>query len=655
MYRIALVSREVFPFPPTAGLGAYITATANALVEDAEVTIITTDMHEKLCHKLRAAGSPLLPRDGVRLVFVADPKPEESDGYFDPRHLWSDRAFQKLKELYPDGGPEIVEFPDYLGEGAVTVQAVNTLDRALRNTLVCIRLHTTREMIDVLNGHVPQHPPFRVAADLERYALAHADRILWAGGDILETYKRFYGRALAPSARIRHAVLPMPAPPPKQGDSKLSEALHFLYLGRFEPRKGVQNLLRAVTGLSSENWRLTLAGGDTKTGSLGTSIRTQLELSAADDPRITFRQHVTRDDVFDLFASHDVVVTPSLWECWPTLVLEAMSQSQPVLATPVGGYTEMVCPGRSGWLTADTGDEALANSLEYLLEHRDEVAAIAGRGASRQMFEELTNVDSVREGYAELAAQSAREQPARRQSSPLVSVIVPYFEVDEYVEATIESIFGQTYRRLEVVVVNDGSFRPQDRVLNDLARRFPLAVYTQQNSGLGRARNFAISQSRGKYVLTLDPDDVLEPTFAERCVDVLETRPDVSYVNCWVRYVNEENQQWGPPSHGYRPFSNEGLSLEVLNSAGSATALFRRRVFELGHWYSSAAAPSYEDWLLYRELAAANLFGHTIPELLLRYRIRSKSMARELGRPNSVRLIGEMETHLRAKEMQWTS
>ena len=507
------------------------------------------------------------------------------------------------------------------------MQAANTLDSALRNALVCIRLYTTKEMIDVLNGHLPNAPVLRVPADLERYALAHADRILWPGGDILNTYARFYDGALAPAQLVRHPVLTTPTPV-GTGERPTSETLRLLYIGRLERRKGVRSLLRAVTGLVFDDWQLTLVGGDTKTGSLGTSIRSQLEMASAEDPRINFKSRVPREEVFSLFRSHDVVVAPSIWECWPNLVLEAMSQSQPVLATPVGGHLELVSPGRSGWLTSDAEEEALATSLEHLFEHRDEISTIAQSEGPSKLFEELTNVDSVREVYAELATQSPRKRSRKgSRSTPLVSVVVPYFEVDEYVEESIGSIFAQTYQHVEVIVVNDGSFREEDRVLYDLAQRFPLALYTQQNSGLGRARNFAISQSRGKYVLTLDPDDVLEPSFTERCVEVLETRPDVCYVNCWVRYVGEEGDQWGPPDHGHRPFSNEGLSLDVLNIAGSATALFRRRVFDLGHWYSSAASPSYEDWLLYRELAASNLFGHTIPELLLRYRIRSGSMS----------------------------
>lgn len=653
MYRIALVSREVYPFPPSAGLGAYVTAAANALAEDAEVTIVTTDLHEERYEELRAAASPLLPRNEVRFAFVRHPRPEESKGYFDLRHLWSARALEKLKELYPDGGPHLVEFPDYLGEGAVTVQARNTLDPALRNTLVCVRLHTTKEMTDVLNGHLPNEPSVRVACDLERYALAHADRILWPGGDVLETYKRFYNGALAPTELVRHPVLPTAQIEKREVEP--APELRLLYVGRLERRKGVQNLLRAVTGLESRDWRLTLVGGDTNTASLGTSMLAQLMLAAADDPRIEFKDPVSRDGVLELLACNDVLLSPSLWECWPTVVLEALSQNRPVLASPVGGHVELVEPGESGWLAADASEDALATSLERLLDRRHEVGALTERRGPRRRFEELTRTDSVRESYAELAAQAARRKRRRRFSStPLVSVVVPYFMLDEHVEETVESIFAQTYPRLEVVVVNDGSFRDEDRVLDELTLRLPVAVVSQQNSGLGRARNLGISQSRGKYVLPLDPDDAVRPTFVERCVEVLEQRPEVAYVNCWSRYVDKYGHRWGPPSAGFRPFSNEAGVLAVLNVAGAASAVIRRRVFDRGFWYS-VDATSHEDWLFYRELAAAGLFGHTIPEQLLVYRVRAASMFRQVAGPHDERLMAESAAHQRERQVQWTS
>jgi glycosyltransferase involved in cell wall biosynthesis len=651
MFRLALVSREVYPFGG-GGLGAYVTATADALAEIAEVTILTRDVYEAQYERLRVASSPLLPHRDVRFAFVPDVGDDEVGSYFNQTHRWSARVLAKLKELYPQHGPEVIEFPDYLGEGALTVQARQTRDPYLRNSLVCVRLYTSSEMTSVLNGFVLRDPSSRLHFDLERYALAHADRILWPGGDVHGTYARFYDNRLAPASLVRHAVLPM-SPATSDDDSDPSE-LRLAYVGRLERRKGVQDLIRAATSLERTDWRLTLVGADTDTGPLGTSMRKQLELAVAGDARIVFDQALSRAEVLELVGDHDVLVMPSRWECWPNTVLEALGCNRPVLATPVGGHIELVQPGESGWLTDEPGPAALARALNELPERREELSKLKN-GLVKRRFAELTNLDEIRNCYSDLAEEPARRAPKPgSMEQPLVTVVVPYFALHRYVEETVRSIFEQTYREVEVLVVNDGSFGREDWVLGELSARYPITVLTQQNSGLGAARNFGIGQSRGRYVFPLDADNVATPSFIERCVEVLQERPELMYVNSWVRYIDEQSKPHRPPIEGYQPVSNELSALDVLNVAGDAAAVIRRRAFDLGFWYSEDAT-SYEDWLLYRELAKAGFYGHSIPERLLLYRVREGSMLRDVAHQHHERLTGELDAHERERDMQWMS
>ena len=209
--RIVFVSREVYPFD-SAGLGNYVLFTAAALASVAEVTIVTSTLHERRYRELAEAGDPRLP-EGVRFEFVAEPAPAEAGDWYGALHLWSARAFEALARLHPGGGPDLVEFPDYLGEACVTAQAAQTLDPRLRNTLVCVRAYTSSEMCAVLDGHVPDGRDDRLLFELERFALRHADRFLWPGGGVLATYRGFYGAdAIAPAAEVPHTVIPGPEP-----------------------------------------------------------------------------------------------------------------------------------------------------------------------------------------------------------------------------------------------------------------------------------------------------------------------------------------------------------------------------------------------------------------------------------------------------------
>jgi glycogen(starch) synthase len=649
--RFALVSREVFPFIG-GGLSRYVTATAETLAPLGEVTIFTTNIYESRAEEL--AGS--IEAD-VKLVFVPEPDPDELGSYYHTMHRWSANAYQALKREYGTEGPDLIEFPDYMGEGFVTIQARRALEPMLRKTCVAVRLYTTSELTSVLNGYLPTSFAATVLFDLERYSLRRADRILAPGGDVYSAYQRFFGKdCVAPVLTVRHPVLS------KRGFTTVAEQpaeespLRLLYVGRLERRKGVQNLIRVATAALGHDWSLTLVGGDTQTAPLGTSMRSQLELMAADDARIDFRSEAGVDEVATLIGSADLVVLPSLWECWPNAALEAFAKSKPVLATPTGGYLELVQPGRSGWLTHDTSQTSLARILERLVETRDDVRELGASGAPRRLYEELTDREGVRESYSTLVEEiRAQPQPARPSSDslPLVSVVIPYHGLDEFVEETVQSVVDQSYPRIEVVLVNDGSLRDEDAVLDDLANRYPVKILTQENSGLGSARNFGISQSNGVYVFPLDADDLAAPTFVERCVEILEEEPFVAYVTSWSQFIDDTGTPIKDVRAGYQPL---GIcrALRSLNVAGSAEAIFRKRLFELGLDYS-VDLTSYEDWEHFRRLGEAGYEGRIIPERLLSYRIRETSMVRTIVVREHDRLIGEIDAHLIEAGTAWTS
>ena len=141
----------------------YVSALARVLSKIAEVTVVTLAPFEPEYERLRAAGDPRLPPTSVRVAFVEEPSKEEASGYYHVMHCYSARTYERLQELYPDGGPDLIEFPDFLGEAFVTLQAATALDPFLARTCVCVRVHTTAEMCDVLNGHLDRRLSIRGA------------------------------------------------------------------------------------------------------------------------------------------------------------------------------------------------------------------------------------------------------------------------------------------------------------------------------------------------------------------------------------------------------------------------------------------------------------------------------------------------------------
>jgi glycosyltransferase involved in cell wall biosynthesis len=120
--------------------------------------------------------------------------------------------------------------------------------------------------------------------------------------------------------------------------------------------------------------------------------------------------------------------------------------------------------------------------------------------------------------------------PAGRPSTtrPLVSVIIPAHNAAEHLVETVSSALDQTYESVEVIVVNDGSTDDTGAIAAQLGSR--IRYVEQANAGPAAARNAALRVARGELIALLDADDRWRPNRLERCVEILEQRPEIGMV-----------------------------------------------------------------------------------------------------------------------------
>lgn len=98
----------------------------------------------------------------------------------------------------------------------------------------------------------------------------------------------------------------------------------------------------------------------------------------------------------------------------------------------------------------------------------------------------------------------------------LVSIIVPVYNVKKYLRECLDSLLRQSYRNIEVIMIDDGSTDGSGEICDEYAERYEhFLVYHKQNGGLGMARNTGLEHISGQYVTFLDSDDYLEPTYVE--------------------------------------------------------------------------------------------------------------------------------------------
>ncbi len=191
----------------------------------------------------------------------------------------------------------------------------------------------------------------------------------------------------------------------------------------------------------------------------------------------------------------------------------------------------------------------------------------------------------------------------------LVSVIVPAFNAASGIRQTLRSALAQTYRRIEVIVVDDGSTDETSVVVEQIAGYDArVRLLRQPNAGVGAARNAGILAARGRYIAPLDSDDEWSPRKIEAQVARLEHRGSAAGLSyCWSRLIDADGQvlTWAPPR---RLEGDLGTAMLAGNLIGNASVpLFRASALEKVGLYLTRAeqngAQGCEDWDLHLRIA----------------------------------------------------
>lgn len=158
--------------------------------------------------------------------------------------------------------------------------------------------------------------------------------------------------------------------------------------------------------------------------------------------------------------------------------------------------------------------------------------------------------------------------------NPLVSVIVPVYNAAPFVEQTLHSITESNYSPIEVVVVDDGSTDESLAIVQQYAATDSrIHVFSQANAGVSAARNHAIREAKGKYILPVDADDLISPEYIAKAVEVLaNANKFVRVVGCRARMFGAVEKDWKLPR-----FSHALLARKNMIPVSS---MFRREDWE---------------------------------------------------------------------------
>ncbi len=671
--RYWLVTTEA---PGSGGIGVYTHQTAAMLA--ARGVLVTVLHHDPQVH------DPICGfRDGYRLIRFAsrglDRRPIAHTNLQGPLRTAREAGEVVRALVASEGAPDVVEFQDY-GALAWDFLKHRLFHPEMDWPPVVLTAHRPHLHCVITDGDSPHEHRTAFLGGVERWCYAAADAVFAPCRFIVGALDAL-GFPVGRAQVVRNPFDPDLLAPPGHDlvpeALELSRALHtpsepVLFLGKLQAQKGAPDLLAALDALHTEGeappcW---LFGRDAFLSGTATTAYDALErrhrrLFATGHVRY-FGGHQA-GDLRRLCADHPIVALPYREDCLPYAFIEAVLCGALPLTSANGGQAELIPAELREQLTAEvTQPDAWIAKLRRLLDmgaaerarlslrlkasvgaETDPDAVFAEKSeALRRVRADWTPADypfvhpeaqrfgapepARRRALAEAVPQRGATRqvrtagPQARPGPDLVSVIVPYFDMQAHVDETLASIEAQDHTAIEVVIVDDGSPSAEARAKLDVIlarpRRFPTQVLRKTNGGLADARNAGAKLARGDYLYFLDADDIIHPSTLSRSLAVLKRFRNVGYVGAGLKEFGESEGEW-------TVFDIDGPYIGFHNL--QICAFLVRSEAWLAHGVNDPGMTlGMEDYASHVSMFAAGVRGVALPETLFSYRKRPGSMSK---------------------------
>jgi len=240
----------------------------------------------------------------------------------------------------------------------------------------------------------------------------------------------------------------------------------------------------------------------------------------------------------------------------------------------------------------------------------------------------------------------------------VVSIIIPVYNAQEYLEECLNSALNQTYDKIEVIAVNDGS---TDRSL-DILEKYSnkIKIISKKNGGTASALNLGIKNMNGEWFKWLSADDVLYPNSIKELIDATKLLPNRKY----ILYSNYDiidshgkivDRKTEPNYNELDSFSMNVILLDHFVGNGTTSLIHKSIIDEFGMFNETIGyKEDYELWLRYSVLYNCGL--HLVPKNLAKYRVHKKQLTKgnvtiSLSQSNTIRkyILGKLAPEERKK------
>jgi len=510
----------------------------------------------------------------------------------------------------------------------------------------CITAHTPIMMINEWCGELNYRLPNYWTGQMERFCLLAADHVVSPSNFLVGELKQW--GVNRDDIHVIHNPYKAPAPEtikadtPRE-DSKKNLGHEYLVASRVQHFKGIPELLAGFDIYWREGGtsNLTIAGGDTHSNLFGrslTSFLTEKYSKWIKLGKLNFSGLLSQGDLECKRLNARALFHPSLKENFPYTVIEHMALGGIVAASASGGQAELIKDQESGFLFDPQQPKQIVEVIQKLDAMEDTAARRMGNLAqsvvakkcdptviATQKQKLFSSRGQHRDKYPFIRGRSAIVPAGEDETPGLLSVVIPYYNLPDFLPETIDSVLASIDVDLEIIIVDDGSTTAEARAAADaqLLKDARIKIIRKENSGVADTRNVGISAAKGEFVALLDADDLISANYYLSCLRILNRFSNVGYVGCWNEDFNEAGRIRVWPT-----FNPEPPTQFIFNSTNCQGIVVRRQAMLKHGLHDKELKMFLDDWECTINLLANDIRGVMIPHPLFHYRIRGDSIFR---------------------------
>jgi len=440
----------------------------------------------------------------------------------------------------------------------------------------------------------------------------------------------------------------------------IKDICRIVFVGKYSYQKGWQDFIKIIETLQVSNKLTNIL----EIVALAPGAPTKHDVMKLEAACPFVHRHLHRGELLAYIAAHkedSLFILPSRGENYPYAILELLAAGAKFVAYDSGGIPEMIEDKEQRALFLADNAQSIYQLIESYIDCIDPEDKVAVQNkidlAQIRMLAQQKRINSSFETTSDIACDVAAA-PSWQELVADVTITTPVFNTKlSYLQELLNSIVCSSVRLVEWLLVNDGSSFDYS---NDLSKfiflnqhRVNIRLIRQDNKGLSAARNLGLLETKTKYALFIDSDDILLPHTLSQGLAALRTSPELVAVSGLSMYfdVEEPMPQTAEPFREGAYWSPLGVpeakSISLLENQciPSCTFVNVEQLRRAGGWDESDRS-TWEDWALCLHLAWNNYRFSLIPSPGFLYRNTPGSMSKTynqyLGRRRLIRNVGNL-------------